>query len=145
MVAVSCLNTADPGRFVMQYAIGAYGCGADCTTPSTTSIATAARGDTVWLKHDIALVSASDTIRRVSVRPDCNLNVVIESPTVAVDTLPTPTCPDSIASVQFVLGAIVTRYTRWVVDSSLAPAIYDVVGRVMVQPRIEPRFLFTIT
>ena len=81
----------------------------------------------------------------MTVRPDCNLNVVIESATAAVDTLPTPTCPDSTASVEFVLGVIVTRYTRWVVDSSLAPAIYDVIGRVLVQPRIEPRFLFTIT
>lgn len=93
----------------------------------------------------MALVSASDTLRRVTMRPDCALNVVIESPTAPVDTLPTPTCPDSTASVDFVLGATVTRDTRWVVDSSLAPAVYDIVGRVMVQPRIEPRFRFTIT
>jgi len=144
-VAGSCLNTADPGRFIFQYAIAAYGCGTDCSAAGPTPISTAARGDTVWLRHDIVLLQASDTVRRATIRPDCALNVVIESPTAPIDTLPKPTCSDSLASHNFVLGATLTRFTRWVVDSSLAPATYDIVGRVLVQPRIEPRFLFAIT
>jgi hypothetical protein len=144
-VAGSCLNSADPGRFVFQYAIAAYGCGSDCTQPGPTTISTAARGDTVWVRHDIVLLQANDSLRRGTIRPDCALNVVIESPTAPVDTLPTPTCGDSLASHDFVIGATLTRFTRWVVDPALTPRIYDIVGRVLVQPRIEPRFLFTVT
>jgi hypothetical protein len=90
------------------------------------------------------LLQAEDTARSATIRPDCALNIVIESPTAPVDTVPTPTCPDSLASHNFVLGATLTRHSRWIVDSSLTPRIYDIVGRVLVQPRIEPRFLFTV-
>lgn len=91
------------------------------------------------------LLQASDTVRKATIRPDCALNVVIESPAAPVDTLPTPTCADSLASHNFVLGATLTRFTRWVVDPAMPPANYDIVGRVLVQPRIEPRFIFAIT
>jgi hypothetical protein len=141
---VGCLNTSDPGRFVFQYAVATYDCDTVCTQPGTAPLASAARGDTVWIRHEVALVQATDTVRRATIRPACGVNAVLESPAAAVDTIPTPTCGDSTASQNFPLGGSIVRYTQWVIDPALPPAVYQLVGRVMEQPRIEPRFFFTV-
>lgn len=129
---------------MFQYQIGLFDCDTDCSGPGAVAVDSVARGDTVWLKHDIVLLQATDTAKRASIRPDCAQNMLVQTPTANVDTVPTPTCPDSIESRNFALGAGITRYNRWVVDSALAPGFYRMVGRIMVQPRIEPQFVFVI-
>lgn len=122
-----------------------YGCGTDCTEPGTIPVSSAAPGDTIWLRHDIVLLQATDTVRRATIRPDCAGGVWVQFGAVTVDTIPTATCrPDSTMPRDFPLGAPFTRFHQWIVDPGLSPATYDVVGRLMVQPRIEPRFGFMI-
>jgi hypothetical protein len=151
VLGAACLNTAEPKGFVFRYSIGAYGCDTTCATPGANSIASAARGDTVWLQHLLELVAAVDSFRpqTTTLRAECSENVAILMGNSAVDTVPTPTCPDSTYQQSFQLKdidwpAAIVRYTRWVVDSSLTPGLYGLRGRVMVQPRIEPTFGFTI-
>jgi hypothetical protein len=129
---------------VFQYQIGVYGCATDCTAPGTTPVSSAARGDTIWLRHDILLLQATDTIRRATLRPDCAGGVLVQFGAATRDTVPTATCPDSTMVRDFALGTGITRFHQWIVDSALTPAVYSVVGRVLVQPRLEPRFGFTI-
>lgn len=141
---IACINSSEPSGFRFQYQIGVYGCDTDCTAPGTIPLSSAARGDTIWLRHDIVLLQATDTIKRATIRPDCAGGVWVQLGATIRDTVPTPTCPDSTAPRDFALGAPVTRFHQWIVDSALSPAIYEIVGRLLVQPRIEPRFAFTI-
>ena len=141
---MACIASSAPQDYAFQYQIGVVGCATDCTAPGQTPISAAARGDTVWLRHGIVLLQSSGGIKRVTLRPNCAENVLIQSGTTAVDTVPTPSCPDSTTLSDFALGTTLTRYNQWIVDSTLAPAAYSVVGRIMVQPRIEPRFIITI-
>lgn len=141
---IACLNSSEPSAFRFQYQIGVYGCDTDCTAPGTTPVDSAARGDTIWLRHDIVLLQATDTVRRATIRPDCAGAVWVQSGAATLDTIPTATCPDSTAPWVFAIGTPVTRFHQWVVDPALSPAIYEVVGRLLVQPRIEPRFGFKI-
>lgn len=140
----ACVNTTQPRGFVYQYQVGVFGCGADCTEPGTTAVASAARGDTVWLQHHITLLQSFDSSHTATVRPDCAENVSIRIGSALRDTVPTPTCPDSLASRSFTLGDTLTRFNQWIVDSALAPAVYTLVGRVLVQPRLEPTFGFDV-
>jgi hypothetical protein len=144
LVGVGCVDTSSPGNFVFQYQIGLYGCGTDCSGPGAAGIDTVARGDTAWLRHDIRLLQSSATTKNATVRPVCAQNVLVQTPATNVDTIPAPTCPDSLESHAFTLGDSLTRFNRWVVDSSFAPGGYLLVGRVMVQPRIEPQYFFVI-
>lgn len=141
---IACLNSSEPSAFRFQYQIGVYGCDTDCTAPGTTPVDSAARGDTIWLRHDIVLLQATDTVRRATIRPDCAGAVWVQSGAATLDTIPTATCPDSTTLRDFALGAPFTRFDQWIVDSALTPAVYSVVGRVLVQPLLEPRFAFTI-
>lgn len=141
---IACLDSSDPSGFVFQYQIGVYGCDTDCAAPGTIPLSSAARGDTIWLRHDIVLLQATDTIKQATLRPDCAGGVWVQFGAATRDTIPTATCPDSTAPRDFTLGTPVTRFHQWIVDSALTPAVYGVVGRLLVQPRIEPRFAFTI-
>lgn len=142
--AAACVDTNAPSGFVFQYQIGLYDCGADCTAPGTIGIDTVHRGDTVWLRHDIQLLQTAAPSKAATLRPACAQNVIVRSATVNVDTVPTPSCPDSTESKIFALGDTVLRFNAWVVDSALAPGAYQILGRVMLQPRIEPQFVFIV-
>lgn len=142
----ACLNTVGPDGFVFQYRLSVVGCDSDCTAPDTTptTITSADLGDTVWVRHDIMLVQAFDSTRIALVRPECAENVWIRSGATLRDTLPTPTCPDSVAARAFLLGTRYTRFNQWIVDSSLALGEYFAVGRVLVQPRVEPAWVLEV-
>ncbi len=149
---LACLNSADPTGFVFQYGIGAFGCDTTCAAPNTAApIDSAARGDTVWLQHEILLVAAVDsfTPQVATLRPDCAENVAVMTGTSTVRSLPTPSCPDSTYPQGFHLAGIdypkvIVVHTRWVVDSGLAPGLYGLRGRVLVRPRLEPTFGFQV-
>jgi len=149
---VGCIPPTQGSGFIFQYGIGAYDCDTTCATPNPTApIDTAARGDTVWLQHAISLIGAADSFRiqMATLRPDCAENVAVLTGSITVRSLPTPTCADSTSSVGFQLAGVdqpqtIVVYTRWVVDSGLAPGAYLVRGRIMVRPRIEPALGFQV-
>lgn len=143
---IACLNSAEPRGFVFRYEIGVYGCDTPCASPDTARVSSAARGDTVWLRHDIVLVQAVQGTADATTRPACTENVAIRSGNTPVRSLPAPaTCQDSTERRAFLVDTVLTRFTQWVVDSALTPATtYGVVGRIMVQPRIEPMFAFLV-
>jgi len=151
--AVACAHSTDATGFVFQYGIAAFGCDTTCATPdSTASIATAGRGDTVWVQHTMTLLGAIDSFipQIATVRPDCAGPVAVIAGTTTVRSVPTPTCADSTLPDTFQLAGInfprtVVAYTRWVVDTGLSPRGYLVRGRVMVHPAIEPAVFFTVT
>jgi hypothetical protein len=141
----ACITSVEPSGFVFQYGIAAFGCDTTCASPGTTTLDSAARGDTVWLQHDIRLLQSARDGAEATLRPNCTENVAIRAAVTTVRTIPAPaTCQDSTAPHRFALGEVVTRYTQWVVDSGLTPMTYFVVGHLMVQPRIEPLIPFVI-
>ena len=152
LLGVGCLNASGPRGFVFQYQIGALDCGADCTVPGDSAIITASLGDTVWVFHTLTLVAARDSLstEAATVRPACAENVLLLRGSTTAGKLPNPqTCPDSTAPERFTLKGLtypsqITRYTRWIVDSSLATGLYGLRGRVMVQPRLEPIYTITV-
>jgi hypothetical protein len=145
---VACLNSAEPRGFIYQYQVGVHACDSlTCDAPdSTATLATAAPGDTVWLRHDILLLQAAESTTNATIRPDCAENARVAFGGATVQSLPEPvTCEDSVALQEFALGGVLTRFTQWVLDSTLVPGnTYSVMGRVLVQPRIEPTFGFII-
>ena len=147
LLGVACLPTTELSGFVFQYGIAAFNCDTTCAAPGPDTISTAARGDTVWLRHEIVLVQSVNDSSDATLRPDCTDNVAIRAGVNTVKTLPLPVpgCLDSTAVRRFALGGTYTRYTQWVLDSSLTPAPYLVVGRVLVHPLIEPSLSFTVT
>ena len=146
-VGVACLPSTELTGFVFQYGIAAFDCDTTCAAPGADTISTAARGDTVWLRHQIVLVQSVNDSSDATMRPICADNVAIRAGVTTLKTLPAPAgCAlDSTDIRRFALGGTLTRYTQWVVDSSLTPAPYSVVGRVLVHPLIEPSLTFTIT
>jgi hypothetical protein len=105
----------------------------------------------VWLEHIISLLGAVDSLlpETATLRADCAGHIAILNGTIAIRTIPAPTCPDSTFQQDFSLKGITapqedTIYTQWAVDSGLTPGLYVVQGRVMVRPRVEPSFAFTI-
>ena len=152
VLGAGCLNSTEPRGFIFQYEIGALACATDCTAPGDSAITTASRGDTVWVFHTLTLIAAIDSFKTqtATVRPPCAENVVLQRGTTTAGKLPSPlTCPDSTAAERFTLVGFpdpsqITRYTRWIVDSSLVTGSYGLRGRVMVQPRIEPIYSVTV-
>lgn len=145
---VACLNSTEPRGFIYQYQVGVHACDSlTCDQPdSNATVSTAAPGDTVWLRHDILLLQAIVDTTNATIRPDCAENARVAFGGTTVQSLPDPvTCEDSTALQEFVEGVVLTRFTQWVLDSALVPGnIYSVVGRVLVEPRIEPTFGFLI-
>jgi hypothetical protein len=146
-VGAACLPSTELTGFVFQYGIAAFACDTTCAAPGADTISTAARGDTVWLRHQIVLVQSVNDSSDGTVRPACADNVAIRAGVNTVKTLPAPAaCAlDSTEVRRFALGGILTRYTQWVVDSGLTPASYVVTGRILVHPLIEPSLSFTVT
>jgi hypothetical protein len=145
LVGVACINVAEPTYLVLGYRITVLGCDTPCTRPNRTPVDSAARGDTVWIEHVFELVGVRDTTIEGTVRPDCRENVTIESGGSAVASAPTPeTCPDSTAPLEFSTSFPVTRLTRWPVDTGLTPGFHVIVGRILVQPLVEPKLGFTV-
>jgi hypothetical protein len=145
LVGVACINVAGPRQLVLRYRITALGCDTPCIRPTRTPVDTAARGDTVWIEHVIQLVGTLDTTIEGTVRPDCTENVAIEFGDSTVATLPAlETCPDSTAPQEFSTSFPVTRLTRWPVDTGLTPGGHVILGRIMVEPGLEPRLAFTV-
>ena len=151
--AAGCINTTDPILYGFRYQVGAFGCDTSCAVPDTTTapIDSVARGDTVWVLHALSLVAAIDslTVQVATLRPDCEQNVVVLAGSTVVRTLPTPTCPDSTYHQGFQLAGIdypqlVVVATPWVVDSTVAPGLYGLKGRVLAQPRLEPVYTIRI-
>lgn len=141
---VACVSSAAPRGFVIQYQLRIFSCNSPCTAPDT-GIVSARRGDTVWLQHDVNLVRALEPTAWARIRPDCAETTLIQSAAgVTVRSVPVPTCPNSTAVHDFVADSAVSRSIPWIIDSALTPAIYSIAGRVMVQPRIEPRFSFAV-
>jgi hypothetical protein len=148
----ACVTTTDPTLYSFRYQIGAFGCDTSCATPDTAALITAAaQGDTVWVLHALSLEDALDTlsVEVARLRPACAQNVVVLAGTSIVRTLPTPSCPDSTFPQGFQLAGIdfpqrVVVATRWVVDSGLAPGLYGLKGRVLVQPLLEPVYPFSV-
>ena len=152
LASTSCVQSQEPTGFGFGYQLLAYDCATSCDAPGDSLISSAARGDTVWLSHLVELVSAVDSTRpqQATLRPDCEVNAVVLAGVNTVRSLPAPaTCPDSTYEQNFTLANIafpraITRYTRWIVDSGIPPGTYQLRGRVMVQPRLEPSFTFAI-
>lgn len=146
--AAACLNTTNPGGFIYQYQIRVFACDTPaCSGPDTNSVvSTASPGDTVWLRHDILLLQASDSTHEATIRPDCAQNATVAFGASVVQSLPDPaTCADSTAPEEFSMGELLVRNTRWVLDSALVGGnTYAVRGRVLVQPNIEPVFGFVV-
>jgi hypothetical protein len=144
----ACLNSAEPRGFIYQYQLIVHACDSlTCDAPdSNLTVSTASPGDTVWLRHDILLLQAAEDTTNATIRPDCAENARVAFGGATVQALPEPvTCEDSTALQEFVLGDVFTRFTQWVLDSALVPGnTYSVVGRILVQPRIEPTFGFII-
>jgi len=147
MLGVACLPSTELTGFVFQYGIAAFDCNTTCVAPGPDTISTAARGDTVWLRHQIVLVQSVNDSSDGTLRPACADNVAIRAGVNTVKTLPAPAaCAlDSTEVRRFALGGTLTRYTKWVVDSSLTPSSYVIIGRVLVHPLIEPSLGFTVT
>jgi hypothetical protein len=151
-IGAGCIDTSAPSAYAFRYQISAYACDTSCAAPdSSTAITFAARGDTVWLQHAMSLVGAADsfTPKVVTLRPNCEVNVVVLAGSTILRTLPTPTCPDSTYPQGFQLAGIdypqsLIVYTRWVLDLQLSPGPYGLQGRVVVQPRLEPTFPFDV-
>jgi hypothetical protein len=145
---IACLHSADPRGFIYQYQVGVHACDSlTCDEPdSTATVSTAAPGDTVWLRHDILLLQAGEDTTNATIRPDCAENARVAFGGTTVQSLPEPvTCEDSTVLQAFVQEEVLTRFTQWVLDSTLVPGnVYSVMGRVLVQPRIEPTFGFLI-
>lgn len=152
LASTSCVQSQAPTGFAFGYQLTAYGCATPCDAPGDSSISSAARGDTLWISHLVELVSSLDSLRPqgATLRPDCEVNLVVLAGSTTVRSLPAPTiCPDSTYEQTFTLANIafprtVTRDTRWIVDSGIPPGTYQVRGRMMVQPRLEPTFTFAI-
>lgn len=149
--AAAC-SVDNPSTFAFQYGVQVFDCGASCA-PGDTAIAAAARGDTVWVGHAVELILAvsGNTPVPARLRPDCAENVaVLAAGGATVVSLPVPSgCPDSTYRATFTLDGIaypsaVVRYTRWIIDSAVAPGTYGVRGRVLVTPRLEPIISFTV-
>jgi hypothetical protein len=147
IAAAGCVHSADATGFVFQYGISAFGCDTTCASPGPDSLGTAAVGDTVWLRHQVLLVNTVGDSADATLRPTCTVNVVVQSGISTAQTVPNPTtcAADSTIVQRFPFGGTFTRYTRWVVDSALAPGTYVVVGRILVHPLIEPAAVFTVT
>jgi hypothetical protein len=147
-LGAGCLHTNAPKGFTVQYAIGIYGCAVSCQTPGSQLIASAVRGDTVWVQHVVSLITALEPTALGRVLPECESHTTVENGRGLVFVaLPTSTCPDSVESHDFVADSVVTRLDQWVIDSSLADTgntAYAIVGHVLQKPLLEPRFLFTI-
>jgi len=147
-LGAACLNSQAPKGFTVQYAIAIYGCGTSCDAPGPEGLTFATRGDTVWVRHDVSLISALEPTAYARVRADCEENATVETGTGAVRvSLPASSCPDSLETHDFVADSVITRQDRWIIDSSLAatgPTAYAVIGHILVRPRLEPRLLFTI-
>jgi len=147
-LGAGCLNTSAPKGFTVQYAIAIFGCGASCDAPGPETLADAKRGDTVWVRHDVALISALEPTAYARVRADCEENATVETATGVVRvSIPPSACPDSVETHDFVADSVISRDDRWIIDSSLAatgPTAYAIIGHILVRPRLEPRFLFTI-
>jgi len=152
LLAVGCINTTAPTGFAFRYQVRAFRCGTTCTTPdSTTQIASAARGDTVWVQHRVDLIAALDSLapQSATLRPDCAGSVAVVNGSTTVRTLPTPTCADSTYRQAFQLADVdyprtIVIYTRWVVDPALTPAQYGLRGRVVFRPLLEPVSTFDV-
>jgi hypothetical protein len=152
LASTSCVQSQAPTGFSFGYQVSAYDCATSCDTPGDSLISSAARGDTVWLSHLVELVFAIDSTspQQATLRPDCEVNLVVRAGNTTVRSLPAPaSCPDSAYEQTFTLANIafprsITRYTRWIVDSGIPPGTYQLRGQVMVQPRLEPTFLFGI-
>jgi hypothetical protein len=152
LLGAACIHTTAPTGFTFQYQIRALACDTSCAAPDSTVVVTsAARGDTVWLQHVMSLVGAVDsfTPQAVTLRPDCEVNVLVIAGSTTLRSIPTPTCPDSTYSQWFQLAGIyypqiLVRYTQWVVDAGLAAGSYGVRGHVVVQPRLEPTLTFDV-
>lgn len=148
VAGLGCLNTAEPAGFVYQYGIGVYACDpAGCELPDTTvAVSAAAPGDTVWVRHVVILLQAGDSTHTATIRPGCAANVLVHLGADTVQSLPTPAaCPDSTAPEEFTLGVPLMRLTQWALDPALmAGTTYAVVGKIMIQPRIEPTFAFQV-
>ena len=151
--AVACdAHSTDATGFIFQYALSALPCDTTCATPdSTSSVAAATHGDTVWVRHAMTLVAAIDSFmpQIATLRPGCAGPVAVVSGNTTVRSVPTPTCTDSTVPDTFQLAGVnfpqtVVVYTRWVVDTGLSPGGYLIRGRVMVHPAIEPVVFFTI-
>jgi hypothetical protein len=150
-VAPACTPTTEATGFVFQYGIDAFGCDTTCATPGAAPIASAARGDTVWLQHTMTLVAAVDSFipQVATVRPACAGQVAVVTGGSTVRSVPTPTCADSTLPDSFQLAGVdypqtVIAFTQWVVDAGLAPGGYLLRGRVLVRPRLEPSLGFTV-
>lgn len=145
LLAVGCIEVAGPSSAVLRYQITALGCDTPCIRPNRTPIDSAFRGDTVWIEHVIELFSTADTAFVATIRPDCRENVAIEFGDSIVASVPAPeTCPDSTVPQSFVNNAPLTRLTRWPVDTGLTPGFQVIVGRILVQPNVEPKLGFTV-
>lgn len=145
LVGVACINVAEPRQLVLRYRITAFGCDKPCIGPIRTPIDSASRGDTVWIEHVIELAGTLDTTFEGTVRPDCTENVAIEFGTSIVATVPAlETCPDSTAPHVFEVQTPVVRLTLWSVDTGLTPGFHVLVGRIMVEPSLEPKLPFTV-
>jgi len=145
LVGVACINVAEPRQLILRYRITAFACDTPCIGPIRTPIDSASRGDTVWIEHVIELAGTLDTTFEATVRPDCRENVAIEFGGGIVATAPAPpTCPDSTAPQVFEAGTPVVRLTRWGVDAGLTPGGHVILGRIMVEPSLEPRLAFKV-
>jgi hypothetical protein len=152
LLAAACYNFSGPGTFAFQYAVGVYGCDTSCTIPGDSAITSAARGDTVWVRHVVRLLGAIDSVtpQLATLRPDCAENVAIVTVAGTVRSLPTvASCPDSTYRMAFALDSVahpsaIRVDTRWIIDTALRAGTYGVRGRVLVTPRLEPTFGFTV-
>src|SRR5438874_1108420 len=138
-LGAACLNSQAPKGFTVQYAIAIYGCGTSCDAPGPEGLTFATRGDTVWVRHDVSLISALEPTAYARVRADCEENATVETGTGAVRvSLPASSCPDSLETHDFVADSVITRQDRWIIDSSLAatgPTAYAVIGHILVRRR----------
>jgi hypothetical protein len=142
---VACVNSQAPKGFTVQYAIAVYGCATNCSEPGAETLASAARGDTVWVRHDVLLLRALEPRALAQVIPDCGENATVVTPSGApVVSLPPPTCPESVETHDFVVDSLITRLDQWVIDPSVSPAPYAVVGHILQRPLLEPYLSFTV-
>lgn len=144
---VGCLTISGPSGYGVQYRIGVFACDTmGCEVPDTVIVSAAAPGDTVWVLHEILLVRAPDSTFAARLRPLCAENVTVVLGSNTVQSLPdVADCPDSTVMEDLVLGVPVERYNRWVLDTTLTPAMtYALIGRILVQPRLEPVIGFQV-
>ena len=144
---LGCLTISDPNRFVFEYRLAVYACDTlGCDTPDTVIVTSAARGDTVFVRHELTLIETRGGEATAVVRAACAQHVVVRESGTPVQTLPDPLeCPDSTEIEIFDLGVTLVRLHQWVLDSSLAPGVtHAVTGLLMVQPRLEPTVAFLV-